>query len=268
MNLEKKSALLNPHRKKHLMRYLITDENNKSWRGETWGENVSHKETNSNYFFWTWKNPWVAAFLLPTQCRDLQKPRLWTCECADLSEIDYGSVSHDYGYCRRYPWVKTIKEQEMWQPSNEQCITFAILCTWSLTENPLVLAWMRNWLLDIDRSPETAKKVRDSLTNEMCQSFRTYKKYYTESAYALTQSVVEPEQTAFYSANSAYRAYSDSFYCLNCGEKTQKSLCSNTECDYSTQAAKGLLFEHLNLQKYADIAKALNTQEIAATIID
>lgn len=250
------------------MRYLVTDNENKSWRGETWGENVSHKETNSNYFFWTYEHPDVAALMVPVECRNLQNPRLWQCECVDLSDVDYGTISHDWGYRRRYPYVKTLQEEIFFQPTDEQRIAFAMLVTLSVSENPLVTAWIRNWLLDLDRTPETAQRVSEALTDEMWQNYDTYAKYYTNSAYALTCSIAQPDQTAQYSAGSAYRAYVDSQECPNCGADTANLLCLNTDCPYSAPSAQGLVYEPVNLQKYAEIVKACNIKEIADVVID
>jgi hypothetical protein len=250
------------------MRYLVTNHENQTWRQVQWGDNVSHKETNSNYFFWTYEHPDVAALLVPIECENLQKPKLWSCEVADLSEVDYGTISHDWGYRRRYPWVKTIKEEDCFIPTDEQRVAFAMLCTMNLTENPLVMAWMRNWLLNIDRTPETAKQVANALTDEMCQKYKTYREFYTSSAYPLTHSVVEPEKLKYYTAASAYRAYTDCFYCPNCDEKTLNRLCTNMECPYSAPSAQGLLYEIVNLEKNAEIVKLCTIKEIASIIVD
>ncbi len=248
------------------MRYLVTDAENKTWRGEIWGEGVSHREPNSNYFFWTYTHPDVAALMIPIERENLQMPKLWSCEVADLDDVDYGTVSHDWGYKRRYPWVKTFLEEACFVPSPEQRIAFAMLCTMSLTKNPLVLAWMRNWLLDIDRSPDTAEKVSDVLTDEMWQQYHSQREYYTHSAYGLTCAVAQPEKTALYAAGAAYRAYIDSLRCPECGDITRQELCTNPHCAYSTPYAKGYCFEVVDLEKNAEIIKFCSIQEIASII--
>ncbi len=246
------------------MRYLVTDSENKSWRGEVWSEDVSHKETNSNYFFWTYTHPLVASFLIPNECRNLQNPRLWTCECTDLADVDYGTISHDWGFRRRYPYVKSIKEIEMFQPTYEQRICFSMLCTINMTENPTILAWIRNWMHDIDRTPETAQKVSDVLTDQMFEKFKRYREFYTSSAYPLVYSVVKPEEVGFYSSAGAYRAYIDSLVCPECGENTSDQSCTNTECGLSRPEYRNQLFAHLDLEKIAEIVKNVSIPEIAS----
>ena len=56
------------------MFYLVTDQNNKSWNGTQWGENVHHQDENSHFV--TYNSLDVASYMYPFY-EEIVNPKLW-----------------------------------------------------------------------------------------------------------------------------------------------------------------------------------------------
>lgn len=197
------------------MLYLITDENNKSWRETQWGENVSHTEDNPNYHFPVFQDILVASYMYPAY-DFFEKPKIWEATTnTDPTEISFRS---------KYPQLTTIKEVQFVNPTIEQRITFALLCSLNLILNPTFREWALNYLKGIDQTKETAHKVSELLCDQL-NGTGTYTQneagdwsptgkeipmeyQYFDCAHPALAAIML-EQPQEFAANTAHRAYFD-----------------------------------------------------------
>lgn len=184
------------------MAYFITDQDNKDWLGRAWGENVSHEETNTNYYHATYSHPLIACFLYPAY-ESVQHPKIWTCEGSGETKQD--------GIRTKYSKLTTLAEIEFTPPTPEQCVCFALLCAMNLISNPTFKVWALNYLKNIDQTPQTAKKTLDILMDGLCEEASWLKPEYEYFAPAHCAIAAVAEGPAYqFAAYAGHRAWHDS----------------------------------------------------------
>lgn len=182
------------------MYYLITDQDNKTFRDVIWGENVSHEEDNSNYQFYVYKNLETAKYMYPSY-EGTKNPKFWQVESEDLT-----SSPDDFRL--RFRKITTIKEEVVELPSNSKRIIFGILCAMNLVLNPLFRDWAINYLEGTDTTKETAHKISQEITSQIATDIPVEHEYIC-CVHAVLASVML-EDAALFAANAAHRAYHDS----------------------------------------------------------
>lgn len=180
------------------MYFLVTDDQNKSWQGRTWGQNVTHEEANDNYFFHVYRNGLVAALMYPCYEGEIS-PKIWTAQ----GERMY----RDCGFRVLFPKLTTLEEVAYDLPKDEQHVTFGILCCMYLVQNPVFKEWAMKWLKNEDRSKEAAGKVSEELMNMLGTEIPVEHEYYA-CGFAALQSVIS-DKPKLYAANAAHRAWHD-----------------------------------------------------------
>lgn len=182
------------------MFYLVTDQDNKTWRDIQWGENVTHDEENSNYHFEVYNSPQVACYMYPCY-EGIKNPKIWLCTTGD-------NLSREDGFRTRFAKITTIKEFPISLPTIEQRITFGILCAMSLVLNPLFRNWALSYLLREDQTQATAHNINEKLVAQLGTE-QVMEHEYIACCHAVFAAVLL-EDPALFSANAAHKAYYDS----------------------------------------------------------
>lgn len=212
------------------MFYLITNQENTTWQGKNWGENVSHEESNHNYQYDVYQSPLVAAFMYPCYQGSIVNPKLWTA-------VGETQTSGD-GLRLKFMKLTTLKEYPFTQPSEEQCIVFGILAALNLVQIPIFLDWAKAYLQGKDTTKETAELVSKQLHELL---YEEPPEYISPAVTALSS--VSQNNPRVYAANAAHRAWCDSF-------------------DENTPLNLGNAASDVNLHQLAQIALTLPPQEI------
>jgi hypothetical protein len=178
------------------MFYLITDQDNKTWRNIQWGENITHEEENSNYHFIVYNSPLVASYMNPCY-EGIKNPKLWTANAENLSRDD--------GFRSKFAKLTTISEHQIELPTNEQRINFGILCALNVAKYQPFNDWAFKYLRGEDQSKESAQKLNDELIAKLDAEAE---EDYTACCFAVLASVTLEDSV--FAANAAHRAYHDS----------------------------------------------------------
>jgi len=173
--------------------YLITDENNKTWRDIQWDVNTTHTEPNDNYHFYAYNSPIVALFMYPAYEGDVNNPKLWKGKGEECSR--------DEGFRRRFAKFTTLEPIEVTFPTDEQRLIYGFINALTVAQNKKFNDWAMKYLKKEDQSIETAKKLLDEdgiMFDDKCGC-----------AYALV-AAIEKSDFLRYPAYSSHRAWHDS----------------------------------------------------------
>lgn len=186
------------------MFYLVTNQKNEIWTGQTWGENVSHYESNFNYQFCVYQSPLVASFM--SVCYEgIENPKLWNCVGETNSGNDFVRL--------KFMKLTTITEEPIKIPTTEQRITFGLLASLSLVNFGSFVDWAKSYL----SGKEFTDDELNNLQKEIMQS-----KYdedndlnipapYTSPCTAILLSTKKScTNPGLLAANAAHRAWGDS----------------------------------------------------------
>jgi len=182
------------------MLYLVTDQNNKTWRDIQWGENITHVEDNPNYHFAVYDNPLVAAYMYPTY-DGITDPKIWEAS-------GEGQSPDQIGFRNKYAKLTTLKEVEFQNPTTPQRMNFAILCAMNLVLHPEFRNWAIQYLRGIDQTKATAHTVSEILVSQIGTNLPVEYQYYGCAHPVLAAVLLD--QPAEFCANAAHRAYFDS----------------------------------------------------------
>lgn len=172
------------------MFYLVTNENNENWQNVSWGENVTHEENNPNYYFVTYDDPHVAAYMYPLS-EITNQPKFWT--------VEQQSEKIECGYQFLFEKITTLKEFTVSLPTPDQKITFGMLCSMMLVKNKEYREWAINYLNGSDKSKESALLLEKKL-KELILS----KEVYLHPCFAVISSICEDESYAIKAAHKSY----------------------------------------------------------------
>lgn len=213
------------------MFYLITDENNKTWRDIQWGENVTHEEENPNYHFVVYNSPQVARYMYPCY-EGIKNPKIWIASGENPNAIRGFPQKLD-GFRSNFSKLTTISEFSVELPTNEQRINFAILCAMNVAQYNPFTDWALKYLRGEDQTKESAQNLNDKLIAKLDVEAP---EDYTDCCFAVLAYVTLGDPV--FAANAAHRAYHDS-----------------TEFE-----------EPLNLDQMAQIANMISAEDIAALL--
>lgn len=180
--------------------YLITDQEDKTWRNIQWGENVIHEETNTNYHFAVYDTPAVASYMYPAYDA-IAEPKCWI---ATGEGVSPGSC----GLRKKYAKLTTLKTYPLTVPSKEKRVTYALVCCLTLIVNPTFRIWALNYLRGTDQTLETLKIIENSLWDQMEQELPPAHDY-CNCAFPLFAGLTNG-QIEQYTAYAVHRAYCDS----------------------------------------------------------
>jgi len=135
------------------MRYKLTDENGKTYRGCEWGPGVSHSasgtgELCSTGWIHVYDSPWVAV-MMNSYYADFENPRLWECEVS-------GNELNDHGLKRGVQKCMTVREIPMPVLTTEQRVEIAIRCALHGCTDDSFTRWAERWLDGTNRSIDMA----------------------------------------------------------------------------------------------------------------
>lgn len=177
------------------MHYLVTDQNDQSWRGVQWGPNVTNEETNPNYFFGVYNSLNTAVFMYSFH-EDFTQPKFWEADA-------HGSKEYRSEVSR----ATTLQPITPVYPTKEQRINFAILCCLNLVQNPVFLDWAKKYLAGEEApNPET---VGAKMLDLQFKDTDPVEYDYISCAHACLNAVMM-EKPDFFVASCAHRAYHDS----------------------------------------------------------
>jgi hypothetical protein len=178
------------------MHYLVTDQNNQSWRGVQWGPNVTNEEQNPNHFFGAYADLETALFMYPFH-DDIPTPKFWKAEGTPVSNY----------YRPEFNKLTTTESMTPAMPTAQQRRVFAVLCSLCLVSNKVFRDWAKDWLLGNPTDPPevVGQKFQASLFEESAAEQDDY----ASCAHACLNSIIV-EQPDFFVASAAHRAYFDS----------------------------------------------------------
>lgn len=184
------------------MFYLLTDQENKTWRDVLWGENVTHTETNTNYYFEVYKSPILAAYLAPRSLSQFDKmaPKIW------LATGEGDTI--DWGMTQQFEKLTTVKDIGFRFPSTENRRICAILAAMNLVAHPAFLEWANNYISGKDISLETAEKTYDEIKTAMNSVDTVEEQMQFATAHGIFAGFVK-NNPDFFNACSIYKAYYD-----------------------------------------------------------
>lgn len=186
------------------MLYLVTNQENKTWRNIEWGEGITHEESNSNYHFTAYDNLLVAAFMYPTYDGIAYSteitPRIW-------EAVGEGESNDQGGFRKKYAKLTTVKEVSFQNPNIDQRMNFAILCAMSLVLNDTFRSWAIDYLMRTNQTKEAAHAASEKLTAQLSEELPPGQEYYA-CAYPVLAAVMLDEPAEF-CANAGHRAYFD-----------------------------------------------------------
>jgi len=171
--------------------YLITDSDNKTWRGEQWDVNVTHTESNDNYHFFVYPNPLTALFMYPTYEIDINNPILWKGKGED--------ISREWGIRNSYGKFTTLEKIEATFPTEEQSMIFGFINALAVARHKTFNDWALKFLKKEDETLESANKMLDNIVFEDNCS----------CAHALVGGI-EKKDFHRYAAYASHRAWHDS----------------------------------------------------------
>lgn len=150
--------------------YKLTNQDNTTYNGTIWGENVSRTTNGEGPLCWTgwlhfYIDPYLAVLLNPIHANIRPNPKLWEAEAQGQFKYDRDAK----GGCTH---LTTLKEIPLPQITPEQKVKFAILCTkMSLSETDIYynqgwLQWADDWLSNKHRKNKI-KFEYDVISEEM-----------------------------------------------------------------------------------------------------
>ena len=181
------------------MFYLITDQDNKTWRGVEWGENITHEEENPNYHFAVYNSPQAACYMYPFY-EEIKNPKVWTATGEN--------PSRDEGFRTKFAKLTTVSPLSIMLPTRDQRITFGILCSMNLVMNPIFRDWAVKYLRGEDQTKESAKIGADKLMEQVGTPVPAEHEY-TACCHAALAAVML-EDPSLFAASAGHRAYHDS----------------------------------------------------------
>lgn len=171
--------------------YLITNSDNKTWRGEQWDLNITHAESNDNYHYFAYVNPLTALFMYPAYEGNINNPQLWKGHGEERSK-DW-VIRHAYGK------FTTLEKLEVTFPTEEQSMIFGFINALAVAQNKVFATWALKFLKKEDETLETAQKMLAEIMLENSCS----------CAYALVAGL-ENKDFHKYAAYASHRAWHDS----------------------------------------------------------
>lgn len=185
------------------MLYLITNHKNETWRDVAWGENVTHSETNTNYFFEVFKSPILAAYLAPRQISQFKEN-----ECKIWLASGEGK-SINWGLSSQFETLTTIKDINFVFPSTENRRTCAILAAMNLIADEDFQNWAIDYLSGKDKSIETAEKVYAAIKEKFNSVDSVEEQMHFASAHGIFAGLLK-NNPDFFNACAIYKAHYDS----------------------------------------------------------
>lgn len=182
--------------------YLVTDQENKIWTGVEWGENITHTEENTNYQFWVYESPLVAAFMSPIY-DGIFNPKIYTCAGKTNTATD------NLRY--RFKTLTSLQIHPTPIPTKVQAITFGILAALNTVQTTLFTEWAKKYLSDgIVDDEQIARLQKDIIQLAYDENDElNIPAPYTSPCIAVLESV-KSEFPQKFAANAAHRAYGDS----------------------------------------------------------
>jgi len=181
------------------MYYLITNENDTTWRDVVWGPEVSHEVNEPNYFFEVYEHIPTALFMQHAY-EDIQNPKVW--ECSIENPVKRGVAT----LASKVTTHKCITPLEI---TDDQRITFAMLCSLQVVLNPIFRDWAFGYLNGSDTDKNKAIQVQEQLMLQIGDENIPEAHDYISCAHACLATVFA-EDIRHYAAYAAHRAYYDS----------------------------------------------------------
>jgi hypothetical protein len=181
--------------------YFVTNQENKTWRGLEWGENVTHSEENTNYQFWVYESPLVAAFMSPMY-DGITNPKIYTC---------VGDTSTAKDHLRhRFKTLTSLKIHPNIVPTKSQSIIFGILAAINTVQTSLFSDWAKKYLQDGIVNEEEISKLEKQIIQLAYDENDELNMPapYTSPCMAVFESV-KSEFPEKFAANAAHRAFVD-----------------------------------------------------------
>lgn len=174
--------------------FLVTDKDNKTFGGFSWGENLKNETDNTNHYFRLYETIEQAIFLAPFF--GFNEFKVWSAE-------GFGECIEERT-CKRFSGATTLSLEEHNQLTDEKRTVIAILCSLNLVKNQDFVQWCSSYLKGDDRTKEKAFIIRESIcdTDEESETF--------SCAIPLLSSVSEDSRIKELTAASVFRAVSDS----------------------------------------------------------
>lgn len=185
------------------MFYLLTNQDNKTWRDVCWGENISNTETNSNYYFEVFKSPILASYLAPRQISQFKEneSKIW------LASGEGKSIN--WGLSSQFETLTTIKDINFVFPSTESRRTCAILAAMNLIADEDFQNWAIDYLSGKDKSIETAEKVYAAIKEKFNSVDSVEEQMHFASAHGIFAGLLK-NNPDFFNACAIYKAHYDS----------------------------------------------------------
>ena len=143
--------------------YKLTDENDQSYGGTQWGENVTHEAIGSGMEFCSgdlihvYSHP-LLAVLLNVIHANFRTPHLWKAE----AEV----VASDYGVKLGVKQCTTLMRITPPEVTLEQRLIFGIICALEVSEDVVWQRWAKGWLDGTDRTLQAALAAREATSAE------------------------------------------------------------------------------------------------------
>jgi len=174
--------------------FLVTNKENKTFGDFVWGDDVINETENPNHYFRLYDSLDEAIYVSPFF--GLKDFNVW--------EADGFGECVEERTSKKFSKAKTISLKSFTQPTDENRIIVAILCSLNIVKENNFLEWCSSYLKNEDRSEEKAFIVKESFSEleKECEEF--------SCAVPLLSCLSLKEKTQELTAASIFRAISDS----------------------------------------------------------
>ena len=182
--------------------YKLTNQDNETYNGTKWGENVTHRTDGSGELCnkgWLhfYSSPELGLFLNKIHA-NICDPKLWEAEAEGQFKNDLGRK----GGCTK---LTTIREIPVPNITTNQRVAFAILCALEVFKNRDFQKWANNWLKNKDRSKNAANAAYAAYAGVNAAYAGVNAAYAgVNAAYAAVNAA---DAAAYAAVNAAYAAY-------------------------------------------------------------
>lgn len=144
-----------------VIRYKLTDANDRTYGGTQWGAGITHEtsgegELCTKGWLHCYTHPLLAVLLNPIHA-DFQNPHLWEVEVGGDHKTDNGLKE---GWSR----MTTVRQLKLPTVTTSQRIAFAIICVLKVYDDPQFVQWALKWLNNEDRSNAAARAATRAAT--------------------------------------------------------------------------------------------------------
>ena len=184
---------------------MLTDADGRDWLNREWGPEKTHRTDNENHRPHTYADPLTAVLLCPA-FEAYVEPRIFKAD---------GTGSGDDSF--RTSWASLTTLEEITPPvvTDEQRITFGVVCALNAVGQKEFGRWALDWLRGANRSSDDARVLEGKMIAEIMLARDPDECYGAAHAACAAVAHTLPQDVKLYAACAAHRAWADTLLSPN-----------------------------------------------------